>query len=294
VRYLRHLLHDFIEIYIVALVAACLPERLGARVVWAGAGLYRFHPDIHQPQAAFTSCWPGRVLNDRELRWNYLIEASTAWRLILRRKLSVEHIGQWPEKPGFIVAGAHYGNGIIMLWSLYAAGLRPRFMLRAPEKKLLRYRPALWPWSLLRFRLIKRLCPDGVVLTGGALNSLQSILEEGQTTPVVLFDTPAPPHHSDWTLDLGQCAVCLYTGAARIIAKHLDHRHVPVVYFKPDTRPGQAGSRLHIQCLDASQWTHQCCSAISDSINQQPEGWLFWPNIEPHLMAASRKHDPHE
>ncbi|MEM7054631.1 MAG: hypothetical protein AAF446_08805 [Pseudomonadota bacterium] len=210
-------MHDILEIYIIALLAAMLPDRWAARLIWAGTRFYCFHPDAHSAQDAAKQCWPDQPLNLRRLRWTYLFEASTAWRILLGRKLSIEMLGQWPDAPGFIAAGGHYDNGIAVLWSLHQAGLRPRFVLRPPEKKLRTQRPPLYLWSLIRFRLIKQLCPDGTVLTGGARNAIQEILDQGQTTPVILFDTPAPPGHSSWELQLGKRTVALFTGAARIV-----------------------------------------------------------------------------
>ena len=284
-RYLRLLIHDFVEIYVIAFLGAVLPAELGAKIIWTGTRLYRFHPNAKAPQAAIVECWPDSEINVRQLRWNYLFEASTAWRMILGRKLTVSLVGKWPQAPGFIAAGGHYGSGITVLWSLREAGLKPRFLLRPPERNLLWLRPPLWLWTHLRFRLIKRLCPDGVVTTGGSLKTLESIVEQGQTTAVILFDTPAPPDHSDWKLQLGERAISLHTGAARMVDRKMHQRDLKIISFLAETQPRKAVIELHIQKLNNGDWQKEFVAKTSQAIETAPALWLMWPFVEPHLES---------
>ena len=202
------------------------------------------------------------------------------------RRLSIEQLGEWPDRPGFIAAGGHYGNGIAVLWSLHQAGLKPRFILRPPEKKLGTHRPPLYLWSLIRFRIIKRLCPDGIVLTDGARAAIENILAQGQTTPVILFDTPAPPGHSDWQLDLGARTVSLYRGAACEVDDKLSRASTEVVFFMPDIEPQQYTTRLRIESFDPGNWKASFSSELVRAIENNPEQWQMWPFIQPHLQAA--------
>ena len=290
VRYLKLLVHDAIGIFGFALTASMLPERVAARWLGLGARFHRGHPDIDAAEEAADRCWPTRAFDRREFRRMTLAEAAAAWRLILGRRLRVDLNGAWPGSPGFAAIGGHYGAGIAVLWSLREAGLRPRFALHPPNRGQLRHRPLGYLWSLLRFRLVRRLCPDGPVVTPGAYETLDRILVEGETTPVLLLDTPATTAEADdspWAIDLGRCRLPLRQGARRLVETH----DVDRVMFWARSCPETGEVQIDIQPVAGSLsdgWPRSAHRVIE----AQPEQWQFWPFVRGALRDSTPNADP--
>ncbi|NKI35291.1 hypothetical protein HFP89_08940 [Wenzhouxiangella sp. XN79A] len=284
-RYSKLLIHDAIGIFGFSLTASVLPKGLAARWLGLGARFHRGHPDIDAAEEAAGRCWPERAFDRREFRRMTLAEAAAAWRLMFGRRLDVTLNGHWPRSPGFAAIGGHYGAGIAVLWSLREAGLRPRFALHPPNRGQLRHRPLGYLWSLLRFRLVRRLCPDGPVVTPGAYEALDRILGEGATTPVLLLDTPATTVEADdsrWAIELGRCRLPLRRGARALIDKH----DVDRVMFWARSCSGTGEVRIDIEPMAGS--LSDCWPpAARRIIEAQPEQWQFWPFIRGTLADST-------
>jgi len=248
------------------------------------AHLHRFHPDIDAAEKAFTSCWPDRQLDRKQLRLTTLVESTTAWRLLLSRTPHFEAHDRWPDAPGFIAAGAHFGNGIAIIWSLKQAGLNPRFVLRPPDRSLLLRRPAGFFWSLLRQRVLRRLCPEGLIHTGGAYRALESALQNGTSTPVILFDTPIQASAHEWTVSIGQCRYGLPTGARDLAIKSQSE----IIYFLPKINPDSLSTRIRLYGRDANQLSTNWSEWLGEQLDNNPEQWHLWHAIEPYLQLWNR------
>lgn len=283
-RYFKLLVHDAIGIFGFSLTAAVLPHGLAARWLRIGAGFHRGHPDINAAAEAAGRCWPERPFDRRAFRWMTLAEATSAWRLILGRGLKVTLAGRWPQSPGSVAVGGHYGAGIAVLWSLREAGLRPRFALHPPDRMQLRHRPLGYLWSRFRFRLVRKLCPDGLVVTPGAYETLDRVIGEGSATPVLLLDTPArtaAPDDARWALALGRCELPLRRGARDLVEKHA----ADVVFFWARSCPDTNGVEIEVERASdplSADWPRRA----SRIIEQQPEQWQFWPFVRGALHES--------
>lgn len=290
-RYLKLLVHDAVGIFGFSLTASLLPTRLAARWLMFGARFHWGHPDVDEAAENARRCWPGRSFDRHAFRWMTLAEAAAAWRLLFGRRLRVAMDGQWPRSPGFAAIGGHYGTGIAVLWSLREAGLRPRFALHPPHRGQLRHRPLGYFWSRLRFRLVRTLCPDGLVVTPGAYEALDRILGEGSSTPVLLLDTPAAPPAPEadrWALRLGLCRLPLRRGAAALV----EQNGVDAVVFwaRSDRRTG--GIEIEVRPVTgtlAAEWP----AAAGRVIEREPEQWQFWPFVRGTLRRAERAAEDH-
>ncbi len=217
-------------------------------------------------------------------RFMTLAEAAMAWRAIFGRKLPVDVVGEWPSSPGFVAVGGHFGAGIAALWALHEAGMRPRFVLHPPDPKQLHHRPLGYIWSRLRFRLVRRLCPDGPITTPGARATLERELDGGHATPVVLLDTPDGARRDaegDWALTLGRCRLPLRTGA-RVVLESAD---VPIVFFwaRASKDTGRVSIEVHKSGAGAlTRWP----MVASRTIAADPAQWQFWPFIGGALRDA--------
>lgn len=291
-RFLKLIVHDAVGIFGFSLTASLLPTRLAARWLMFGARFHWGHPDVEEAAGNAHRCWPGRPFDRRAFRWMMLAEAAAAWRLIFGRRLQVTMNGQWPRSPGFAAIGGHYGTGIAVLWSLREAGLRPRFTLHPPHRGQLRHRPLGYLWSLLRFRLVRDLCPDGPVVTPGAYEALDRILREASSTPVLLLDTPTTsvePDEDRWALDLGHCRLPLRRGAAALVDQH----GVDAVMFRARTERPTGRIEIEVRPVTgalADEWP----AAVGRVIEHEPEQWQFWPFIRRALVDAAPEAGTHD
>ncbi len=278
-RFLRLLAHDLTGIWVAAFLAALLPPSLGTRLLWLVARLVNFHPDDPQSVGTYKSCWPDRSMSARELRWAVLMEAAVAWRVWMGRAPVMEMEGQWPDTPGFVAVGAHFGAGIVVLWSLREAGLDPRLIFRPPTRAWLWRRPAGYVWNLLRYRLILRLCPGGCVATGGSRSQIESMLESGDCVPVIHFDTPTQTGSAEWTLQVGARHMRLPTGGRDLVQQ----AKADVIVFQPimDLTCGKVRVRL-LSCR-ANELAERYSNWTSELIANHPEQWYLWPVIAPYF-----------
>jgi hypothetical protein len=275
-RYLLLLLHDAIGIFGFALTAAWLPPGLAARWLRVGAHLHRGHPDVRRAVELAARCGRSDDFHPTAFRFMTLAEASMAWRAIFRRRLPVDLNHDWPDEPGSVAVGGHYGAGIAVLWSLREAGLRPQFVLHPPNTAQRRRRPLGYLWSLLRFRLVLRLCPDGPLTTPGARAALDASLTARCTTPVVLLDTPSPKAEDGpgWSFQLGECTVPLRGGAREVIQRH----RAPVMLFWARTSPQTGRVEIEIQSPGEGaleRWP----SVLGETLSADLAQWQLWPFI---------------
>lgn len=278
--WLTHLVRDLFRYLFVPFVAAILPRRISAAWLTSASRWRWLFPERDQARAAIEKCFDdGRVQLD-QVALTLLNESTTAWKLLIGRRLHVRQHGAWPSTSRFVAAGGHFGSGLSVLWSLKQAGLRPCFMLRRPSRDWRRSRPIVYYWSSLRLKLIARLCNGNLIVTGGARQKLRSALEAGTVTPVVLFDTPGPPSESGWTLPVGNAAITLPEGARDTVAE--DARDI--VLFLPLTNVRDVDAELYVERLDpAVGLSEGFPQKFGEAIARSPAEWHFWPIIEPYL-----------
>lgn len=282
--WLVYFLGDVFRYLLVPFLAAIMPRRLsGAWLTHASRWGWLF-PERARSRAAIERCFRDRPFRFEQVALTLLNESTTAWKLLIGRRLHVRQHAPWPASSRFVAAGGHFGSGLCVLWSLKQAGLKPSFILRRPSREWRYSRPVLYYWSVVRFKLSQRICNGEVIVTGGARKKLQATLESGAVTPVVLFDTPATPGESDWILPIGNTTITLHEGARDVVRESESE----VVLFLPLTNVGEVDAELHIEPLGpgtglAEEFPRKFGSALSES----PEEWHFWPIIEPYLHERS-------
>lgn len=275
--WLHHQFADLLSDFVLPGLAALLPQRWMNRLLWQAAGLAWLFPDSAQAiEPSENACFGAVSDLRRRWAWTTLVEAAQAWRLIfgLRPRLTVN--GHWPQEPGFIAAGMHYGTGIIALWHLRHCGLRPRFVFRPVARNDLPGRPVKRAWYRLRTRLIKQLCPNGPITTGGASQRINQALHEDRSTPVLLFDTPTQ-EPGDWCMRVGQAEIPLRSGGAR----RFGQTGTPVAFFVVTVNPDTGESELAITRLDPHRPVQeQVMEYMEQAMKHDPGQWLLWRGVE--------------
>lgn len=275
--WLHHQFADLLSDFILPGLAALLPPRWMNRLLWHAAGITWLFPDSTRAiESSENACFEEASDLRRRWAWTTLMEAAQAWRLILGLRPRLTLSGQWPEKPGFIAAGMHYGTGICALWHLRHCGLRPRFVFRSVERNDLPGRLVKLAWYRLRTRLIRRLCPDGPITTGGASRRIIQALREDRSTPILLFDTPTR-EAGDWFMRVGRAEIPLRSGGA----KHFSQTSAAVAFFVVTIDPDTGRSELAITRLNPDcGFREQIIKYMEDAMRNDRGQWLLWHGVE--------------
>lgn len=275
--WLHHQFADLLSDFILPGLAALLPPRWMNRMLWHAAGITWLFPDSTRAiESSENACFEEASDLPRRWAWTTLVEAAQAWRLILGLRPRLTLSGQWPEKPGFIAAGMHYGTGICALWHLRRCGLRPRFVFRPVERNDLPGRPVKLAWYRLRTRLIRRLCPDGPITTGGASQRIVQALREDRSTPILLFDTPTR-EAGDWCMRVGRAEIPLRSGGARLFSQ----TSAAVAFFVVTIDPDTGRSELAITRLNPDRGLQeQIMEHMEEAMRNDHGQWLLWRGVE--------------
>lgn len=284
--WLHHQIADGLADFLLPAVAAILPRRWSNGLLWKAAAVEWLYPASGNAiEPSEHACFEQPVDLRRRWAWTTLMEAAEAWRLMfgLRPRLTVE--GQWPQSPGFVAAGMHYGVGISALWHLRRQGLLPQFVFRSVDRQDLPGRPVKLAWYRLRTRLIRRLCPDGPITTGGAGQRIIEALNDRRSTPVVLFDTPTP-EASDWCLRVGNAELPLRSGGARLFGQ----TGATVVFFVVTIDPQTARTVLTITTLTPDRPVDEQVMALMEkTMCNDPGQWLLWRGVEGLFRPAANR-----
>jgi hypothetical protein len=257
-----------------------MPRRLSAAWLTLASKWRWILPRRDEVRAAIDQCFEGRSISLEQIALTLLNESTTAWKLLIGRRLRVRQHTDWPENSNFVAVGGHFGSGLSVIWSLKQAGLRPSFMLRRPSPAWRRYRPIHYYWSVVRFKLIERLCNGNLIVTGGARKKLADALESGSVTPVILFDTPTTADDSDWTLPIGNAAISMPRGGRDVVTDSA----ADIVLFLPLTNVQEVDAELHIERLDRDVGLErEFPQKFGQTLARFPEEWHFWPIIQPFL-----------
>lgn len=288
-RWAHHQLADTLGDFVLPLLAAILPRALGNRMLRRAAGLRWLFPGIAPTiEASETVCFGAPSGLYRRWAWTTLMEAAQAWRLLLGLRPRLRVDGRWPQAPGFLAAGMHYGSGITALWHLREAGLAPRFVFRPVGRHDLPGRPVKFVWYRLRTRLIERLCPDGPITTGGAGEVIVDSLGRGHATPVLLFDTPSP-QSSDWRLRVGRGEIALRAGGARLFSRIRPE----VAFFTVSLDPETGAETLAIERLQPEHSLRdQIMERMHATMRADPGQWLLWRGAAGLFVPTAERDSP--
>lgn len=281
-RWLAYIFGDSLRYLLVPFLAAIMPRKLSGSWLSLASKWHWLFPERDRVRAAIDQCFDHRPVLPEQVALMLLNESTTAWKLLIGRRLHVRHHGSWPSSSKFVAVGGHFGNGLTALWSLKVAGLQPSFMLRRPSPDWRCPRPIVYYWSLVRFRLIRRICGGNLIVTGGAREKLKSALKSNGVTPVILLDTPCAPGDSDWTLAIGNSAITLPTGARDVVVESARD----VVLFLPLTNVHDSDAELYVERVEpAAELAAEFPKKFSDALAGSPAEWHFWSIIEPYLNS---------
>lgn len=287
-RWLHLQIADLISAFLAPLVGALLPAGFNKSIQWRIGRFRWLFPDRSRwIDSAEAACFDQNVALGQHWRWTMLMEACECWRLLIGLKPRLRVKGTWPETPGFLAAGMHYGVGIGALWHLREVGLKPRFVYRAVTAETLPGRPVLYLWYRLRRRLVDRLCPDGPIVIGGARRELEAAVSSGRSTPVVLIDTPTT-EPTPWQLELGHCRTGIRSGVFALIAD----TGCRAAFFNVSTDRETGHSNLEIEMLPASgDRSTLLVKRINEVVRTDPGQWLLWPGM---ASLSADQNDPSE
>ncbi len=282
--WLHHQVADLLTDFVFTPLAAVLPQFLTNRFLWHVAGIEWLFPGTYAAiRHSETICFDSATELPRRWAWTTLMEAAQAWRLMLGLRPRLEVRGNWPDQPGFIAAGMHYGAGICALWHLRESGLQPRFVFRPVAARDLPGRPLKLAWYQLRTRLIRRLCPPGPISTGGAGNRILQVLETGRAAPVVLFDTPMRDN-GDWRMRVGKAKIPLRSGGARLFGQ----MQTDVTFFTVTIEPDTGRLELAITRLESGvSLQDQVLQLMETAMSRDPGQWLLWHGVEGMFQPSS-------
>lgn len=284
--WLHHQVADLLTDFFIPGIAAVLPPNWSNRLLRRAAAIQWLFPGaVSAIRDSEAICFNTSLNLPREWAWTTLMEAAQTWRLMLGLNPRLNVTGDWPASPGFIAAGMHYGAGIVALWHLNRSGLRPRFVFRPVASSDLPGRPVKLAWFRLRTRLIISLCPGGPISTGGAGKRILKVLDEGQATPIVLFDTPTN-EHTDWCMQVCNAQINLRSGGARLFSG----AGSKLVFFVVTINPATGQSHLTIKKLDSGTTSmDQLKSLMEAEMSRRPGQWLLWHSVQGLFMPASRQ-----
>jgi len=278
--WLRHIVLDSMRYVVVPFLASIMPRKLSAKWLTMASRWRWIMPERDQARAAVERCFGDRPVNLERVALTLLNESTTAWKLLIGRKLNVRQHSAWPAGSSFVAVGGHFGSGLSVLWSLKQAGLRPSFVLRRPCQSWRRTRPVYYYWSLVRFKLVKQLCNGNLIITGGARKQLMDALSDRRSTPVILFDTPTTKLDTGWMLPVGDMAIYLPRGGRDVMAGHSPD----IALFLPLTNVWEVDAELHIDVIDRNTGLEAgFVDKYGDALAKSPEEWHFWSIIYPHL-----------
>lgn len=275
-------LRDAVTAVAAPLTAALLPARVSKSLLWRVAGiswLFAEHREaIEKSEQRFFAA-SGEL--PRHWAWTNLMDATETWRIALGLSPRLEIHGQWPEQPGFVAAGIHFGSGIGALWHLREQGLSPRLVYRPISRGDMPGRPVLHLWSRLRIHLMHRLCPAGAIATGGSSEAILEVLREKSSTLMLVLDTPGAPD-SRWQLAIGQCRVGLRTGGLRL----LEEQAPAVTFFHGCFDRDSGRTRLTLRSLSADESRPaRLLEVMQRAIDDDPYQWVLWHCIGGHCAA---------
>lgn len=278
--WLGHAVQDTIRYLVVPFLASIMPRRLSARWLTMASGWRWILPKREQARAALEQCFGDRSIGLERIALTLLNESTTAWKLLIGRRLKIRQHGTWPECSNIVAVGGHFGSGLSVLWSMQQAGLRPAFVLHRPHRAWRRTRPVYYYWSLVRFKLIERLCDGNLIVTGGARQQLMNALTDRKVTPVILFDTPSATADTGWTLSIGNMSISLPRGGRDVVVESGSD----VVLFLPFTNVEKSDAELYIEVLDRNAGLEvEFVKRFGGALNRSPDEWHFWPIIQPYL-----------
>ncbi|WP_376694039.1 hypothetical protein [Wenzhouxiangella sp. EGI_FJ10409] len=278
-QWLAHQLRDAVTAVLAPLSAAILPARLSKSLLWRVASIGWLFAE-HRAAIAWSeqACFGEKADLHRHWAWTNLMDAMETWRIALGLSPRLDIEGEWPAAPGFVAAGIHFGSGIGALWHLRESGLSPRLVYRPVAPGDMPGRPILYHWSRLRVRLMHRLCPAGAISTGGASDRIVETLRDGDSTLMLVLDTPGAPD-SRWQLTMGRCRVGLRTGGLKLI----DEEAPPVTFFHGRFDRNTGRTRLTLQTLDeASTNASGLLAIMQEAIADDPCQWVLWHCIRGH------------
>ncbi|RFF31008.1 hypothetical protein [Wenzhouxiangella sediminis] len=283
-RWIRHQVTDAATAVVAPLVAALLPARISKSLLWRIAGLSWLFAEHRQAvEKSEQRCFGEPVGLLQHWAWTNLMDAMETWRIALGLGPRLDIQGQWPEHPGFVAAGIHYGSGIGALWHLREQGLSPRLVYRPVVRGDMPGRPVLYLWARLRVHLMHRLCPAGAIATGRSSETILEALREQRSTMMLVLDTPGAPD-SRWQLTVGGCRVGLRTGGLRLLEEEAPR----VTFFHGRFDRDSGLTRLTLRTLDAEEsGPAGLMEVMQAAIDEDPCQWVLWHCIEGHCSAPA-------
>lgn len=267
---------DLLTAYLIPLLGALLPARLGKSLMWRLAAWSWLLPD--------RSSWADRAERvylgsegciSRQWRWIHLMEAAEYWRVMMGLPARLTIQGQWPDRPGFMAVGMHLGAGITALWHLNRLGLSPRLIYRPVKAEDLPGRPLLYWSHRLRLRMMIRLCPAGPIGTGGAREQVLDAIRSGQSVPMVIADTPSPRPNAPM-IRIGQRQLGLRSGVFSL----LEESNCPVVFFTTTFCTESGKTCLVIDPVDDQAGiTDRLVARMEQALEGSIGQWHLWPAL---------------
>jgi hypothetical protein len=286
----RPFLRQLVGLVLIPVVIVLAGRRLGWNLVGIGSRWERLYAPEVSAMAQGYHLLTGRAPDEslrRRLRRQLLMERASWFRSRLLGVRSAARIigrveGGWPERGPFLAYGFHRAGGFAVLDHLAAAGHAPIF-LHAPPSPGTRIERWL---GRMASRQLARLGAGELLTTGGSYQRIRQLTEQGR---VVLATVDAPPSDGQSTTDIQVPGLRLRfpEGLFRLAAELA----VPVAFFY--TRLDDDGRHtLVIRTMDRPASLQAVSRAagemLTESLDQDPAGWLYLNGLEAFLTRASR------
>lgn len=278
--------------FLAFLMPAGLADRFTGWICRRG-WLYRTELDL-----ALANAEPVGAVDDPEA-WSAMfrrvrfIDAVDVWHGLFSstRRLNrlVERDGVWPAETSFIAVGTHVGPGTLVLRMMREAGVTPQFVFRAIPPEWKRQVPALYAYTALRIRYIRRQCAGREIEVPRQRDRVGAAMEADDAALVLLVDAPGHSTHAHAVSLFGHRLITARRGLE--LAQSKQSRFV---FYTLTLDPDTGRRRLELGSPRTFADDAALIAASSDFVTSVVEGapaqWQLWSTPE-QLLEPVRQGD---
>lgn len=279
-------LRDALQLFALPLLSACLPWRLGFRLLRAAArATWIFRQETAQALAGARSV---QVIEDsaawaQHHRLIRLVDHADLYLSLLRSDRWIDrHLlvtGQWPADGPFLAAFLHWGAGMWALRHLRHSGQSAAFLSVRFDRAMFRDWPLRYAYARLRAWATARAAGGGVIYTGGARDAMRDHFAAGGKV-IAAADVPPVGGREGLPVRLFGRPAHLTAGIFEMAAQ----LQLPVVLFTMtvDATSGMRLLNIHspVRGKTAAELATYFAERLDDAVKDASPAWHFWGHAQ--------------